>query len=69
MSRRLRKKQRSLGFSTMSDTNQTVELEKKARRLKFQIYVEEVIYYPCSLAKINFFMTWLIQIHFQGQHE
>ena len=38
VSRRLRKKQRSLGFSTMSDTNQTVELEKKARRLKFQIY-------------------------------
>ena len=55
MSRRLRKKQQSLGFPTMSDTNQTVELEKKARRLKFQIYVEEVIYYPCSLAKIIFF--------------
>ena len=39
---------RSLGFPARSDTNQPVQSEKKARNLKFWIYEEEGLYYPCS---------------------
>ena len=35
-------------FPTWSDTNQTVQLQKMARGLKFRIYEVEVLYYPCS---------------------
>ena len=35
------------GFPTRSDTNQAVDPEKMARGLKFQIYIEEGLYYPC----------------------
>ena len=35
-------------FPTWSDTNQAVQLQKMARGLKFRIYVEEGLYYPCS---------------------
>ena len=36
-----------LGFPTRSDTNQPVK-SQKARLLKFLVYVEEELYYPCS---------------------
>ena len=36
-------------FSTRSDTNRAVQAQKKkARSLKFRIYVEEELYYPSS---------------------
>ena len=36
------------GVPTRSDTNRAVQLQKMARLLKFQIYVEEGLYYPYS---------------------
>ena len=39
---------RSSGFPTRSDTNQAVQLQKKARCLKFQVEEVEGLYYPCS---------------------
>ena len=33
---------------TRSDTNGAVQLQKKVRSLKFLIYEEEELYYPCS---------------------
>ena len=44
-------KKRSLGFPTRYDTNQSVQSQKKVRSLKFWIYVEEKLYYPCSKNK------------------
>ena len=38
----------SLGFPTRSDTNQAVQSQKMARGLKFQILLEEGLYYPCG---------------------
>ena len=38
----------SSGFSTRSDTNLAVQLQKMARGLKFQIYGVEGLYYLCS---------------------
>ena len=35
-------------FTTRSDTNQAVQLQKMARGLKFQIKKVERLYYPCS---------------------
>ena len=35
-------------FSTLSDTNQAVQLQKIARGLKFRIYKVEGSYYLCS---------------------
>ena len=35
-------------FPTWSDTNQAVQLQKKARGLKFQIWKVEELYYLCS---------------------
>ena len=35
-------------FSTFSDTNQAVQLQKIARGLKFQIWKVEGLYYLCS---------------------
>ena len=35
-------------FPNMSDTNQAVQSEKQAGSLKFRIYKEEEVYYPCS---------------------
>ena len=32
----------------MSDTNRPVQSQKQARSLKFRIYEEEGLYYPCS---------------------
>ena len=37
-----------LGFSTRSDKNQAVQLQKMARGLKFPIQEVEGLYYPCS---------------------
>ena len=39
---------RSLGFSTRSDTNRPVQSQKKARCLKFCIEVDNELYYPNS---------------------
>ena len=39
---------RSSGFPTRSDTNRPVQAQKRARSLKFQILVEEELYYPSS---------------------
>ena len=39
---------RSSGFPTRSDTNRPVQAQKRARSLKFRIYVEEELYYPSS---------------------
>ena len=39
---------RSLGFPTRCNTNPPVQSHKQARSLKFQIYIEEEFYYPCS---------------------
>ena len=41
-------KKRSMGFPTRSDTNQPVQSQKKARSLKFRVYKEEGLYYPCG---------------------
>ena len=46
MSRVMRKP--TFCFPTWSDTNQTVQLQKMARGLKFRIYEVEGLYYPCS---------------------
>ena len=35
-------------FFNRSDTNRAVQAQKRARSLKFRIYVEEELYYPCS---------------------
>ena len=35
-------------FSTCSDTNQAVQLQKMARGLKFRILIGEGLYYLCS---------------------
>ena len=42
---------RSLGFPTRSDINQRVPLQNKARSLKFQIWEEDLLYYPGSKNK------------------
>ena len=36
------------GFPTRSDKNRPEQSLKQARSLKFWIYVEEELYYPCS---------------------
>ena len=36
------------GFSTRSDTNRAVQLQKMARDFKFRILEVEGLYYPCS---------------------
>ena len=36
------------GFSTRSDKNQAIELQKMVRYLKFRIKKVEGLYYPCS---------------------
>ena len=41
----------SSGFLTRSDTKQSVQLQKMARSLKFPIYEEKELYYPCSKNK------------------
>ena len=46
MSRVMRKT--TFWFPTWSDTNQTVQLQKMARGLKFRIFEVEGLYYPCS---------------------
>ena len=38
----------SSGFSTRSDTNQSVQSQKRARTFKFRIYEEEEVHYLCS---------------------
>ena len=38
----------SSGFPARSDTNRAVRSQKMARGLKFRIYEEEGLYYPCS---------------------
>ena len=38
----------SSGFPTRSDTNLSVQSQKKARSLKYQIYVERELYNPWS---------------------
>ena len=38
----------SLGFLTMSDTNQTLQSQKMARGSKFRIDEEEGLYHLCS---------------------
>ena len=35
-------------FPNRSDTNRSVQAQKRARSLKFRIYVEEELYYPIS---------------------
>ena len=35
------------GFPTRSDTNEPIQPHKQARNLKFRIYEEEKLYYPC----------------------
>ena len=35
-------------FPNRSDTNWSVQSQKKDRSLKFRIYEEEGLYYPCS---------------------
>ena len=35
-------------FPNRSDTNRPVQAQKKARSLKFRLYVEEELYYPSS---------------------
>ena len=35
-------------FPNRSDTNQAAQSQKQARSLKFRIYEEEEVYYPCS---------------------
>ena len=38
----------TMWFPNKSDTNRPVQAQKRARRLKFRIYVEEELYYPSS---------------------
>ena len=42
------KETRSSVFPTRSDKNRPVQFQEKARILKFRIYEEEELYYPCS---------------------
>ena len=42
------RKNLSSGFSTRSDTNRAVQLQKQARSLKSRIWEEEKLYFPCS---------------------
>ena len=46
------------GFPTRSDTNRPVQLQKKARILKFWIEVEEELYYSCSENKDDHFRSY-----------
>ena len=39
-------------FPNRSDTNRSVQAQKRARSLKFRIYVEEELYYPSSENKV-----------------
>ena len=41
----------TMWFPTRSDTNQSVQLQKQARSLKFRCLVEEELYYPSSEKK------------------
>ena len=41
-------KNNNFGFPTSSDTNQPVQSQKQARSLRFWIYEEEGLFYPCS---------------------
>ena len=41
-------RKRSSGIPTRSGTNQSVQLQKMDRSLKFWILEEEELYYPCS---------------------
>ena len=43
-----RREKKIFGFPTRSDTNQSVQPQKMATSLKFQIKQEEELYYPCS---------------------
>ena len=38
----------TIWFPNRSDTNRPVQAQKRARSLKFRIYVEEELYYPSS---------------------
>ena len=38
----------TMWFPNRSDTNQAAQSQKQARRLKFLIYEEGEVYYPCS---------------------
>ena len=38
----------TMWFPNRSDTNWPVQLQKRARSLKFRLYVEEELYYPSS---------------------
>ena len=38
----------TFGLPNWSDTNPAVQLQKIARGLKFQIYIEEELQYPCG---------------------
>ena len=38
----------TISVPTRSDTNRAVQSQNKARSLKFRIYEEEELYYPCS---------------------
>ena len=38
----------TMWFPNRSDTNRSVQAQKRARRLKFRILVEEELYYPSS---------------------
>ena len=38
----------TMWFPNRSDTNRPVQAQKRARSLKFRIYVEEELYYPSS---------------------
>ena len=38
----------TMWFPNRSDTNRIVQAQKRARSLKFQLYVEEELYYPSS---------------------
>ena len=42
-------------FPNRSDTNRAVQAQKQARSLKFQIWEEEEVYYPCSENKAPLF--------------
>ena len=41
----------TMWFPNRSDTNWAVQAQKLARSLKFRIYEEEGLYYPCSESK------------------
>ena len=52
-----KRENQSSGFPTRSDTNQAVQSQKKARCLKFRIYVEEELYYAKTKVLISFAVT------------